>query len=72
VIDADGSLIDRPIDDDEDEELSLGGLLGALRFTRKLKRVASTRLDKAKVRQVDITKGAPLGVLVKMSLASQR
>lgn len=35
VIDADGSLIDASPDDEEDESLSVGGMMNVLRFTRK-------------------------------------
>ena len=72
VIDADGSLIEKPDDEEDDMQLSLGGLLGALRFSRRIKKAAAKRLHKLKVRRVDTKQAAPLSLIVKLSLAAQR
>lgn len=72
VIDADGSLIERSKDEEDVESLSLGGLLGALRFKSKLKKAASKRLQQHKYRKLDMSAAAPLSVIVKLSLAAQR
>jgi hypothetical protein len=72
VIDADGLLVERGDADDVDETLSLAGLLGALRFKRKLKTAAFGRLADLPVRKVDTSTAAPLSVIVKLSLAAQR
>ena len=53
-------------------QLSLGGLLGALRFSRRIKKAAAKRLHKLKVRRVDTKQAAPLSLIVKLSLAAQR
>ena len=71
VIDADGSLIEKP-PEQVAETLSVGGLLGVLRFKTKLKRKAAKRLAKVQYQKVDLVKSAPLSVIVALSLKAQR
>ena len=72
-IDSDGSLVERQRDEEEDPTaLSMGGLVGALRFSRKLKNASSKRLQELKVRAIDMKAASPLSLVVKLSLAAQR
>ena len=69
VIDADGLLVERHRDEEEDlSAMSVGGLMGAVRFSRKLKQ----RLKELRVRAIDMKAAAPLSLVVKLSLAAQR
>lgn len=73
TIDADGSLVERAEEEHEEQSLSLRGLLGVLRFKRKLQKSSAKGLRKLQVaRKVDMTSASSLSVIVKLSLAAQR